>query len=171
MNAVLTVHTGVHTLYTFTEPQRRGTALRTVHVHRSEESMTRPARPFEHDGIAFGCDYNPEQWAPEVWDEDIALMGQAGVDLVAINIFGWSHIEPRDGEFDFTRLDDVIARLHAAGIKVNLGTGTASPPAWLARSHPEILPMAEDGTRRYPGGRQAWCPSSPVFRAAALRLV
>ncbi|MDW4571993.1 beta-galactosidase [Microbacterium sp. M3] len=133
--------------------------------------MTAPARPFAHDGIAFGCDYNPEQWAPEVWDEDIALMGQAGVDLVAINIFGWSHIEPRDGEFDFARLDDVIARLHAAGIKVNLGTGTASPPAWLARSHPEILPMAEDGTRRYPGGRQAWCPSSPVFRAAALRLV
>nr|MDQ2699017.1 beta-galactosidase [Actinomycetota bacterium] len=133
--------------------------------------MTTPARPFAHEGIAFGCDYNPEQWTPEVWDEDIALMGSAGVDLVAINIFGWSHIEPRDGEFDFDRLDDVISRLHAAGIGVNLGTGTASAPAWLTRKHPEILPMAEDGTRRYPGGRQAWCPSSPAFRDAALRLV
>ncbi|WP_345800528.1 beta-galactosidase [Microbacterium sp. AZCO] len=133
--------------------------------------MTRPARPFEHDGIAFGCDYNPEQWAPDVWDEDIALMQQAGVDLVAINIFGWSHLEPREGEFDFSGLDDIIGRLHAAGIRVNLGTGTSSPPAWLTRAHPEVLPMVEDGTRRYPGGRQAWCPSSPVFRAAALRLV
>ncbi|MEI3847684.1 MULTISPECIES: beta-galactosidase [unclassified Microbacterium] len=133
--------------------------------------MKVPARPFAHEGIAFGCDYNPEQWTPEVWDEDITLMREAGVDLVAINIFGWSHVEPREGEFDFARLDDIISRLHAAGIRVNLGTGTASPPAWLARSHPEILPMAEDGTRRYPGGRQAWCPSSPVFRAAALRLV
>lgn len=132
--------------------------------------MTFPARPVLHEGIAFGCDYNPEQWTPDVWDEDIALMGEAGVDLVAINIFGWSHIEPREGEYDFRRLDDVIARLHAAGIGVNLGTGTASPPAWLTRQHPEMLPVAEDGTRRYPGGRQAWCPSSPVFRAAARRL-
>ena len=133
--------------------------------------MTVPARPFEHDGIAFGCDYNPEQWTPDVWDEDIALMGEAGVDLVAINIFGWSHIEPREGEYDFRGLDDIIGRLHAAGIRVNLGTGTASTPAWLTTAYPEVLPMVEDGTRRYPGGRQAWCPSSPVFRSAALRLV
>ncbi|TDN91449.1 beta-galactosidase [Microbacterium sp. BK668] len=128
------------------------------------------ARPFEHDGIAFGCDYNPEQWAPDVWDEDIALMIEAGVDLVAINIFGWAHLEPREGEYDFQALDDIIGRLDAAGIRVNLGTGTASPPAWLVRAHPEILPMAEDGTRRYFGGRQSWCPSSPVFREAAVRL-
>ncbi|WP_405371952.1 MULTISPECIES: beta-galactosidase [unclassified Microbacterium] len=133
--------------------------------------MTAPARTFEHDGIAFGCDYNPEQWAPDVWDEDIALMTEAGVDLVAINIFGWAHLEPRQGEFDFARLDDIIERLHAGGIRINLGTGTSSTPAWLTRAHPEILPMVDDGTRRYPGGRQAWCPSSPRYREAALRLV
>ena len=129
------------------------------------------ARPFVHDGIAFGCDYNPEQWDSAVWDEDIALMTEAGVDLVAINIFGWASLQPREGEFDFSGLDDIIERLHAAGIRVNLGTGTASPPAWLTRAHPEILPVVEDGTRRYPGGRQAFCPSSRVFRDAALRLV
>lgn len=133
--------------------------------------MTTPARPFVHDGIAFGCDYNPEQWTPEVWDEDIALMREIGVDLVAINIFGWAHIEPRAGEYDFSHLDDIIARLHAGGIRINLGTGTASPPAWLTTAHPEILPMVEDGTRRYPGGRQAFCPSSTIFRTAALELV
>ncbi|MCT9818830.1 beta-galactosidase [Microbacterium sp. W1N] len=133
--------------------------------------MTTRYRPFTHEGIAYGCDYNPEQWTPEVWDEDIALMREAGVDLVAINIFGWAHVQSGPGEFDFTLLDDVIARLHAAGIRVNLGTGTSSPPAWLTRAHPEVLPMAADGTRRFPGGRQAWCPSSPVFRSAALALV
>jgi beta-galactosidase len=31
--------------------------------------------------------------------------------------------------------------------------------------------VAADGTTRFPGGRQAWCPSSPVFREYALRLV
>ncbi len=129
------------------------------------------SNPFTHEGIAFGCDYNPEQWGPEMWVQDVALMREAGVDLVAINIFGWAELEPRPGEYDFTTLDTVIELLHANGIRVNLGTGTSSPPPWLTTRHPEILPVAVDGTTRYPGGRQAWCPSSPVFRSHALRLV
>ncbi|WBB99215.1 MULTISPECIES: beta-galactosidase [unclassified Solwaraspora] len=121
-------------------------------------------------GIALGCDYNPEQWPSAVWREDVALMRQAGVDLVAINIFGWSSIEPRPGEYDFAALDEVIGLLHDAGIRLNLGTGTASPPPWLTTRHPEVLPRAADGTTRFPGGRQAWCPSSPVYRGHALAL-
>ncbi|MDZ8201504.1 beta-galactosidase [Microbacterium sp. SSW1-59] len=133
--------------------------------------MVAPARTFAHDGIAFGGDYNPEQWDESVWAEDVALMREAGVDLVAVNVFGWARVEPRPGEFDFSGLDRILDMLHAAGIRVNLATGTASPPPWLAHRHPEILPVTEDGTHRYPGGRQAFCPSSPVFRDAALRLV
>lgn len=133
--------------------------------------VARVSTPFTHDGIAYGCDYNPEQWGPDVWAEDVRLMREAGVDLVAINIFGWAQIEPRPGEYDFTTLDTVIELLHANGIRVNLGTGTSSPPPWLTTRHPEILPEAVDGTTRFPGGRQAWCPSSPVFRSYALALV
>lgn len=136
---------------------------------RSQTSATAPR--FRHDGIAFGCDYNPEQWDPSVWPEDIALMREAGVDLVAINIFGWSQVEPRAGEYDFRALDSIIELLHDAGIGIDLGTATSSPPPWLSTLHPEILPIAEDGTTRFPGGRQAWCPSSPVFRERALALV
>ncbi|WP_240640557.1 beta-galactosidase [Microbacterium sp. 10M-3C3] len=131
----------------------------------------RIAPRFAHEGIAFGCDYNPEQWSRETWREDMALMREAGVDLVAINIFGWAEIQRPDGSFDFTRLDEVVALLHESGIRINLGTGTSSPPPWLTTRHPEILPVVADGTTRYPGGRQAWCPSSPVFRAAALEVV
>ena len=129
------------------------------------------AQRFVHEGIAFGCDYNPEQWSPEVWLDDVILMGKAGVDLVAINIFGWSQLEPQRGVYDFAALDAVMDLLHVHGIRVNLGTGTSSPPPWLTTRHPEILPVADDGTTRYPGGRQAWCPSSPVFRAHALHFV
>ncbi len=130
------------------------------------------SRPrFQHRGIAFGCDYNPEQWEPAVWHEDVALMREAGVDLVAINVFGWAALQGPDGAVDFAALDEVIELLHASGIRINLGTGTASPPPWLTARHPEILPVVEDGTTRFPGGRQAWCPSSPVFRRYALALV
>jgi beta-galactosidase len=126
---------------------------------------------FAAAGLDLGCDYNPEQWSPEVWEEDVRLMRDAGVTIVAINIFGWALIEPSPGVYDFTGLDAVIDLLHANGIAVNLGTGTASPPPWLTARNPEILPMVSDGTLRWPGGRQAWCPSSPVFREHALALV
>lgn len=123
------------------------------------------------DSLVLGCDYNPEQWPESVWPDDIALMREAGVTLVAINIFGWASLEPRPGEYDFGALDRIIALLHEGGIRVNLGTGTSSPPAWLTLRNPEVLPVTSDGTTRWPGGRQAWCPSSPVFRREALRLV
>lgn len=122
-------------------------------------------------GLAFGCDYNPEQWDPEVWVEDVRLMREAGVNLVAINVFGWSHVEPRQGEYDFAALDTVIELLHGAGIGVDLGTGTASTPPWLTTRYPEVLPVVADGTTRWPGGRQAFCPSSPIYREHALALV
>ncbi len=124
-----------------------------------------------HTGVLYGCDYNPEQWDRETWREDMRLMREAGITLVAINIFGWSAINPAPGVWDFTDLDEMMALLHENGIRVNLGTGTASPPPWLSTAHPETLPMAVDGTRRYPGGRQAFCPSSPVYRAHAATLV
>ena len=114
------------------------------------------------DGLVFGCDYNPEQWSPEVWREDVALMREAGVNLVAINIFGWSHVEPQPGRFEFGDLDTIIELLHQNGIGVNLGTGTSSPPPWLTTLHPEVLPEAADGTRRWPGGRCRRRPSSTI---------
>jgi beta-galactosidase len=134
-------------------------------------SLTLPSHRFSSTGIAYGCDYNPEQWDEATWLDDVALMREAGIDIVAINIFGWSEIQPAPGEFTFSRLDAIIELLHANGIRVNLGTGTASPPPWLSALHPDILPTVEDGTVRYFGGRQAWCPSSPVFREYALALV
>lgn len=122
-------------------------------------------------GFAYGGDYNPEQWGPAVWREDVELMNRAGVDLVSVGIFSWARIEPRDGEFDFAWLDEVLDLLHAGGIRVDLATATASPPPWLARSHPESLPVTEDGVTLSPGSRQAYCPSSPVYRRYAARLV
>ncbi len=122
-------------------------------------------------GIAFGGDYNPEQWPEHVWAEDVELMRRAGVDLVTVGVFSWALLEPRPDEFDFGWLDRVIARLDSAGLRVDLATATASPPPWLAALHPETLPVTYDGRRMWPGGRQAFCPSSPVYRKRSLALV
>ena len=50
-------------------------------------------------GIAFGGDYNPDQWPEETLDEDIRLVGEAGVNVVSLAIFSWVKIEPDEGEF------------------------------------------------------------------------
>lgn len=122
-------------------------------------------------GISFGGDYNPEQWPETIQDEDIALMHDAGVTLVSLGIFSWALLEPRPGEFEFAWLDRVMDRLHDGGIRVDLATATASPPPWLTRLHPEVLPADRSGTRLWPGSRQTYCPSSPVFAELSLRLV
>lgn len=96
--------------------------------------------PFAPEAIVFGADYNPEQWSPETWREDVVLMAEAGVSMVAVNIFGWAQIERRPGEYFFDDLDSVVDLLHEHGIGVNLGTGTATPPPWLSTRYPQMLP-------------------------------
>ncbi|MEH1058767.1 beta-galactosidase [Micromonospora sp. CPCC 206171] len=126
---------------------------------------------WQGDGIFYGADYNPEQWPEEVWAEDVALMRRAGVDLVSVGIFSWALLEPTPGRYDFGWLDRALDVLHDGGINVDLATATASPPPWLAHRHPETLPRTADGTVLWPGGRQAYCPSSPIFRERSLALV
>ncbi|WP_210481071.1 beta-galactosidase [Naasia sp. SYSU D00948] len=121
--------------------------------------------------IWYGGDYNPEQWPEEVWQEDVQLMQRAGVNLATVGVFSWAKLEPRPGEYDFEWLDRVLDGLHAGGVRVDLATATASPPPWLSKLHPEMLPVTQDGTTLWPGGRQHYCPSSPVYREHAARLV
>ncbi|WP_435206491.1 beta-galactosidase [Micromonospora sp. bgisy143] len=128
-------------------------------------------RRWQGDGIYFGGDYNPEQWPEQTWSEDVELMRRAGVNLVSVGIFSWALLEPHPGRFEFDWLDRVLDLLHDGGIQVDLATATASPPPWLARAHPETLPRRADGAILWPGGRQAYCPSSPVFRERSLELV
>lgn len=120
--------------------------------------------------MRYGADYNPEQWPRDVWREDMRLMRDAGVNIVSLGIFSWALLEPRPGVWDFAWLDEIIDLLHENGIDVDLATATASPPPWLTRLHPEVLPQTIDGTVLSPGARQHWRPTSPVFRDYALRL-
>lgn len=130
-----------------------------------------PGPRFRTDRLHFGADYNPEHWPEEVRAEDVRLMKEAGVTMVTAGIFSWALVEPRPGEYDFGWFDRVMDDLADAGIRVCLATMTASPPQWLSELHPEILPRTADGVTRWPGSRQHYCPSSPVYRAAAVRLV
>jgi beta-galactosidase len=141
-------------------------------VGRVSRGTERASRLWERlGGLAYGGDYNPEQWDEATWAEDVKLMAEAGVNLVSLAIFGWATIQPGPETFDFSWLDRVMDLLGEAGVSVCLATATASPPPWLVHRHPEILPVDKDGRRLWHGSRQHYCPSSPVFRQAAARLV
>ncbi|WP_141203410.1 beta-galactosidase [Streptomyces griseorubiginosus] len=117
--------------------------------------------------LAFGGDYNPEQWPESVWDEDVRLMREAGVTMVSVGIFSWALLEPEPGRYDFGWLDRVMDLLHQNGVRVDLGTPTVAPPKWFYRAHPDALPVTADGTRLAFGSRGAICHSNSAYRAAA----
>ncbi|MFI2507525.1 beta-galactosidase [Streptomyces sp. NPDC018972] len=121
-------------------------------------------------GLAFGGDYNPEQWPESVWDEDVRLMREAGVTMVSAGIFSWALLEPSPGAYDFGWLDRNLDLLHGAGVRVDLGTPTVVPPAWFYRAHPDALPVTEDGVRLEFGSRGAICHSNADYRAAAANI-
>ena len=121
-------------------------------------------------GIAFGGDYNPDQWSEETWDDDVCLMKKAGVNTVALAIFSWDRIQPQENRWDFGWLDRIIDKLGKAGIATDLASATATAPLWLYESHPEVLPRDKYGHPVNAGSRQSWSPTSPVFKEYALTL-
>ena len=92
-------------------------------------------------------------------------MREAGVTVATVGVFSWALLEPEQGRFDLDWLDEVLDLLHARrrrrrpGHRHRLTAALAVPPAT-----PRPSPGRRDGTVLWPGSRQAWCPSSPVFR-------
>ncbi|WP_199033716.1 beta-galactosidase [Glycomyces salinus] len=122
------------------------------------------------DGLCYGGDYNPEQWPEEVWDDDVALMREAGVNLVTVGVFSWACLEPKEGEFDFGWLDRVMDKLGEGGVKVDLATPTASPPPWFTLAHPDALNTRPDGTVQVHGSRDTYDVHAPAYQRASLRI-
>jgi beta-galactosidase len=117
-------------------------------------------------GLLHGADYNPDQWLdrPEVLEEDLRLMKQAGCNVMSMGIFAWSSLEPEEGSFRFDWLDRVMDGLAGAGLKVILATPTGGRPHWLSAKYQEVQRVTADRRRRLPGGRHNHCYTSPVYR-------
>jgi beta-galactosidase len=120
--------------------------------------------------IAYGGDYNAEQWPEEIWPEDMRLMRRAGVNLVSVGIHAWALLEPAEAVFDFGWLDRLLDLLHEHRIGVDLATPTAAPPPWLRRNHPDSCSVDRFGHVLSGGTRQWYCPSSPSYAAACARI-
>ncbi|MFC3834150.1 beta-galactosidase [Deinococcus rufus] len=124
-------------------------------------------RPYPFTKLPYGGDWNPEQWERPVWDEDVQLFEHAGIDLLSVNIFAWTALQPAEDTYDFARLDEVLALLESRGMRACLGTGTAAIPAWMATAFPDVMRVDEQGRQHRFGGRHNACPNSPTYRRFA----
>lgn len=116
-----------------------------------------------------GGDYNPDQWkdVPGIWDEDFRLMKLANCNAMSIGIFSWTALEPEEGRFDFSWLDEIMDRLAAQGAFAVLATPSGARPAWLSQKYPEVLRVDGERRRQLHGTRHNHCYTSPAYRERA----
>ncbi|MGL5434047.1 MAG: beta-galactosidase [Lachnospiraceae bacterium] len=116
--------------------------------------------------ILYGGDYNPDQWLdqPEILAQDLEYMKEAGVNTVSMGMFSWASLEPREGEYCFEWLEEIMMRLYQNGISTILSTPSGARPKWLADQYPEVLRVGENRVRNLFGGRHNHCYTSPVYR-------
>ncbi len=120
--------------------------------------------------MKIGVDYYPEQWDKSLWAKDAELMSKTGVKVVRVAEFAWSLIEPKDGEFDFTWLDEVLRTLSRYGLEIVLGVPTNCPPQWMYQMFPDIVQVGPDGKRIQTGIRAHRCINAPMFMFYAKRI-
>ncbi|MEM9049842.1 MAG: beta-galactosidase [Pseudomonadota bacterium] len=119
---------------------------------------------------ALGVCYYPEHWPEDLWAEDAARMAAAGLTWVRIGEFAWSRIEPEPGRMVFDWLDRAVGVLAEAGLRVVMGTPTATPPRWMLERHPDMLAHDAQGRPRGFGSRRHYCFSHEGYRAEARRI-
>ncbi len=120
---------------------------------------------------ALGVCYYPEHWDEEVWADDARRMVETGLSWVRIGEFAWSRMEPDPERFEWDWLDRAIDVLGSAGLKVVLGTPTATPPRWMLDRHPDMLAVDADGRTRGFGSRRHYCFSHQGYLDECRRIV
>ena len=121
--------------------------------------------------MKIGVDYYPEHWDKSMWEDDASSMAKTGVNVVRLAEFAWSRLEPREGKFDFSWLDEVIELFGSKGIEVVLCTPTNCPPLWLYEKYPDAVQTGRDGRKIAIGIRGHRCYNNADFLRFADRII
>lgn len=118
-----------------------------------------------------GVDYYPEHWDKSLWKADADLMQHTGVKVVRLAEFAWCRLEPREGEFDFEWLDEIIGIFTERNINVVLCTPTNCPPLWFYEKYPDAVQTEKDGSKTNTGIRGHRCIHNSDFLRYAERII
>ncbi len=117
--------------------------------------------------MSLGVCYYPEHWSESTWKPDAARMRELGITWVRVGEFAWKQLEPQPGQYNFDWLDRAVDTLGNAGLKVILGTPTATPPKWLIDMYPDVLAVDEYGRPRKFGSRRHYSFNAPAYLNAS----
>ena len=126
---------------------------------------------YKFENILYGAAYYHEYMPSDRLDADIRMMKDAGLTVVRVGESTWSLFEPQEGVFEFAWMDRILDKMHAAGIKVILGTPTYSIPAWMAYKYPEVLAEHVRGGREHYGIRQNMDITNPIYLHLSERVI
>lgn len=109
---------------------------------------------------------------------DLPVLARLGFNMIKIQE-SWAIDEPREGEYDFARIERLIARAGELGMGVYLGLTMEQAPAWLWRKHPDCRmvyasgqPLNDPTQFLLPAdGKPGPCWDHPGARAAGERFV
>ena len=114
--------------------------------------------------IETGVYYYPEAWDKTQWERDFAKMAEMGFEFTHFAEFAWAKLEPTEGVYDFTWLDEAVNLAAKYKLKVIMCTPTACPPAWLVTKYPEVMLVTNTGERGEHGSRMHYSWSSTKYR-------
>ena len=130
---------------------------------QSEYGMNEIQKSLGKSIMPVGAYYYPEHWDSSEWAPDLERMADLGFEFTHLGEFAWSMMEPEEGQFDFTWLDQVVDIASKNNLKVIMCTPTPTPPVWLTQKHPEILAVDQNYIRQQHGGRLHVIYNHPVY--------
>ncbi len=121
--------------------------------------------------MELGVCYYPEHWSQDTWKKDAERMKEIGLSWVRVGEFAWSRLESKDGQLHFDWLEHSLDILGNAGLKVVLGTPTATPPKWLCDKYPDMYQVDINGNVRNFGSRRHYSYNSKAYFQESERIV
>ena len=109
---------------------------------------------------------------------DLKILKKAHFNMIKIQE-SWALDEQREGEIDFSRIEEIIARAGELGLGVYLGLTMEQAPAWLWKKYPDCRLVYADGRSHNDptqyllpaDGKPGPCWDHPGARAAGERFV
>lgn len=121
-------------------------------VSVAQDAATHPNWPGPGQLFVGTC-YQPIDRSPEQIDRDIAIMHQAGFNVVRMGDLSWDSFEPSQGKFDFVWFDKIMDKMQVNGIRVILDIPGTPAPIWLHRKYAGVDIVDQNGARRPPAER------------------
>ncbi|GAB7364804.1 hypothetical protein MBLNU230_g5600t1 [Neophaeotheca triangularis] len=120
-------------------------------------------------GLHLATEWYPSQWPESMWESDVAAMRDANLTYVRVNEFDWTILEPTEGQYNFTLLDRSVELLSQYGLKIIIGTPTATPPNWVFENYNINFVDHRNQTLLF-GSRRAYSFSSFDYRIQSQRI-